>query len=177
MLRSQVREAHVADDLAAGMQAAGPSPVGGGLDARPVVLQPAFHVVVEVRGLGAGHEAGAFELGDLGVETFPGLGLGAPLGLDHAAFAGGGILAEVLAEVPDAVRVPEHASGSRRASFGCHVGSLLSGAPFRVCLRMRSRKGTLKVLKRCHKRPDTCQKRPFSARSKNTKRRRFQRSR
>ena len=112
----QVLQSDVADDLAARPDPSGPRPVRGRLDARSIVRQPSFAVVLQQWRLRAGHEAGAFHLRHLRVEARSGLGLGLALRLDAPWSAGGRIAVEFAAVVPRPVLVPEHAARASGAS-------------------------------------------------------------
>lgn len=112
----QVLQSDVADDLAARPDPSGPRPVRGRLDARSIVRQPSFAVVLQQWRLRAGHEAGALHLRRLRVEARSGLGLGPALRLDAPWSAGGRIAVEFAAVVPRPVLVPEHAARASGAS-------------------------------------------------------------
>ena len=131
MVRGQLGEADTADDLHARMNPAGAGAVRGGLDVEPVFLQPPLRVILQVRALGAGQQAGAFHLGDLRVEPFAGIGLRATLGRDIASFARGGVAADLTPELPRAILAVDDASRTLRASSAVrrHDVPPLSGAP------------------------------------------------
>ena len=131
MVRGQLGEADTADDLHARMNPAGAGAVRGGLDVEPVFLQPPLRVILQVRALGAGQQAGAFHLGDLRVEPFTGIGLRATLGRDIASFARGGVAADLTPELPRAILAVDDASRTLRASSAVrrHDVPPLSGAP------------------------------------------------
>lgn len=115
MVRCQVREADTADDLHARVDPAGACAVCGGFDVEPVFLQPALRVVLQVRALGSGQQAGALHLGDLRAEPFAGIGLGAAARRYEPSFAGGGIPADFAAELPSSIRAVDDAARALRA--------------------------------------------------------------
>ena len=115
MVRGQLGEADTADDLHARMDPAGAGAVRGGLDVEPVFLQPPLRVILQVRALGAGQQAGAFHLGDLRVEPFAGIGL-RPAGRRYEPpLAGRGVPADLAAELPSSIRAVDDAARALRA--------------------------------------------------------------
>ena len=110
VLGREVLESHVADHVGAGLDPAGARTVRGRLDAGPVVRKPTVRVVNQIRAFASRQQASALQFGQLRLVAFSCLGLGMPLCLDDAAPTGGGVLAQLLAEMPDAVLVLEHAA-------------------------------------------------------------------
>lgn len=131
MVRCQIREANAADDLHARVDPAGACPVCGGLDVEPVLLQPPFRVILQIRRLGSGQQTGALHLRDPRVEPFARARLRATLGRDVATFARGGVAADLTPELPRAILAVDDASRTLRASSAVrrHDVPPLSGAP------------------------------------------------
>ena len=90
MVGDQVSQAHMADDLHACLDAAGSCAVRGRFDVHLVFFEPAFRVVLQIRGFHAGQQAGAFHLRDPLVEPFARLRLRFALGgYESSSFRGG----------------------------------------------------------------------------------------